>query len=108
MRLNSSEQSNAHVAVDDAGRSVLALLARAADMEKEDTERAMDLVHRVSSQLRAAEDWLRQLEAESAQYRDRAARAEAWMLRIQNELEQTFFQNKMNRRTNGDSAKDDL
>ena len=80
--------------VDDAGRSILTLLQRAADKGKEDAARAMDLAHRLSSQLGAAEDRLRQLEAEGAQYRDRANRAEAWILRIQNELEQTLLHNK--------------
>jgi hypothetical protein len=89
------EQSEAHVVVDDAGRSILALLQKAADMAKEDAARAMDLAHKLSSQLRVAEDRVRQLEGEGAQYRDRAARAEAWMLRIQNELEQTVSHKKI-------------
>jgi len=92
-----SEQAEDHIVdivVDDAGHSILALLQRAADEAKENTTRAMELAARLSSELHAAEDRLRQLEAESAQYRDRASSAEAWMLRIQNELEQTFLRNK--------------
>jgi hypothetical protein len=34
------------------------------------------------------------LEADAGHFRDRAARAEAWLLRIHNEVEQTFFQKK--------------
>jgi|SRR5262245_64633762 hypothetical protein len=89
-----SRQSEPHVVVDDAGHSILALLQRAADMAKEDAVHAMDVVHRLSSQLRAVEDRVRQLESEAAHYRDRAARAEAWMTRIQGELEQTFRQKR--------------
>ena len=42
----------------------------------------------------AAEERARELEAEASHFRDRAARAEDWLLRIHNEVEQTFFQDK--------------
>src|SRR3954468_12966519 len=58
---------------------------------KEDCARAMDLAHKISFQLRASEERGRELEAEVAHFRDRATRAEAWLLRIHNEVEQTFF-----------------
>jgi hypothetical protein len=80
--------------VEDSGRSIMALLQRAADMAKDDCARAMDLAHKLSFQLRAAEERARELEAEASHFRDRAARAEAWLLRIHNEVEQTFFQNQ--------------
>src|SRR5262249_17225660 len=87
-------QADANVAADDSGRSIIALLQKAAEMAKEDCARAMDLAHKLSFQLRAAEERARELEAEVGHARDRAARAEAWLLRIQNEVEQTFFQKK--------------
>jgi hypothetical protein len=87
-------QPEANVVADDSGRSILALLQKAADMAKEDCARAMDLAHKLSFQLRAAEERVRELEGEAAHYRDRAARAEAWLLRIHTEVEQTFFQKK--------------
>jgi len=34
---------------------------------------------------------VREAEAEAAHFRDRAARAEAWLVRIHNEVEQMFF-----------------
>jgi hypothetical protein len=37
---------------------------------------------------------LREAEAEAAHFRDRAARAEAWLVRIHNEVEQMFFPKK--------------
>jgi hypothetical protein len=80
--------------VDDSGRSIMALLQRAADMAKDDCARAMDLAHKLSFQLRAAEERARELEAEASHFRDRATRAEAWLLRIHSEVEQTFFQSK--------------
>jgi hypothetical protein len=87
-------QSEANVVADDSGRSILALLQKAADMAKEDCARAMDLAHKLSFQLRAAEERVREAEAEAAHYRDRATRAETWLLRIHTEVEQTFFQKK--------------
>ena len=82
------------VAADESGRTIVALLQKAADMAKEDCARAMDLAHKLSFQLRAAEERLREAEADAAHFRDRAARAEQWLLRIHNEVEQTFFQKK--------------
>jgi hypothetical protein len=63
-------------------------------MAKDDCARAVDLTHKLSFQLRAAEAKERELEAEAAHFRDRATRAEAWLLRIHNEIEHTFFQKK--------------
>ena len=87
-------QPEANIVADDSGRSIIALLQKAADMAKEDCARAMDLAHKLSFQLRAAEERARELEAEAAHFRDRAARAEAWLRRIHNEVEQTFFQKR--------------
>ncbi len=79
------------VVADESGRTIVALLQKAAEMAKEDCSRAMDLAHKLSFQLRASEERGRELEAEVAHFRDRATRAEAWLLRIHNEVEQTFF-----------------
>jgi hypothetical protein len=82
------------VAADESGRTIVAMLQKAADMAKEDCARAMDLAHKLSFQLRTSEERLRDAEAEAAHFRDRAARAEAWLVRIHNEVKQTFFQRK--------------
>src|SRR5256884_9607877 len=87
-------QPDPNIIADDSGRTIVALLQKAADMAKEDCARAMDLAHKLSFQLRAAEERLREAEADAAHFRDRAARAEQWLLRIHNEVEQTFFQKK--------------
>jgi hypothetical protein len=86
--------SDANIIADDSGRTIVAMLQKAAEMAKEDCARAMDLAHKLSFQLRAAEEHARELEAEATHFRDRAARAEAWLLRIHNEVESTFFQKK--------------
>src|SRR2546430_16650025 len=85
---------DANIIADDSGRTIVAMLQRAADMAKDDCARAMDLAHKLSFQLRAAEERARELEVEASHFRDRASRAEAWLLRIHNEVEQTFFQDK--------------
>ena len=90
----SKGQPDANIVADDSGRAIVALLQKAAEMVKEDCARAMDLAHKLSFQLRAAEERARELEAEAAHFRDRATRAEEWLLRIQNEVERTFFQKK--------------
>jgi hypothetical protein len=85
---------DAAMVADDAGQHIVALVQRASDMAKTDCQRAMDLAHRVSSELRSAEERARALEEEASYFRDRAARAEEWLVRIERELQQTFFQNK--------------
>jgi hypothetical protein len=75
-------------------RADIALLGRAADTAKEDCVRAMDLAHKLTFQLRAAEERVRELEGEAVHFRDRALRAEEWLQHIHNEVEQTFFQRK--------------
>ncbi len=82
---------NAAMQADDAGHSIISMLQKAADMAKEDCERAMDLAHKLSSQLRAAEERARELEAEAIHFRDRAAHAEDWLAHIHSHVEKTFF-----------------
>jgi hypothetical protein len=90
----SKGQSDANIVADDSARSIIALLRKAAEMAKDDCDRAMDLAHKLSFQLRAAEERAGELEVEAAHFRDRATRAEEWLLRIHNEVENTFFQKK--------------
>jgi len=81
-------------AVDESGRAIVAMLQKAADMAREDCARAMDLAHKLSFQLRAAEERARDAEAEAVHFRERAERAESWLVRIHGEVEQAFFQKK--------------
>jgi chromosome segregation ATPase len=48
-------------------------------------------VHKLSMQLRAAEERINQLEAEIQLFRDRAARAEGWLQTIQKEIEEKLI-----------------
>jgi len=47
----------------------------------------LETAQRLSSQLRAAEDRIAELEAEVQQYRERAERAENWLHKISAEIE---------------------
>ena len=76
---------------DDAGHRIIALVQEAADVAKQGCERAMDLAHKLSSQLQAAEARARELEAEVSHFRGRAERAEDWLANIHSHVEKTFF-----------------
>ena len=78
-------------AADEAGHRIIALVQEAADVAKQGCERAMDLAHKLSSQLRDAEERARELEAELIHFRDRAERAEDWLNQIHSHVEKTFF-----------------
>src|SRR6476619_8666693 len=77
--------------VDEAGQAIVAQIRTAADLAKEDCDRAMSLAHRLSMELRAAEDRTHEMEAEAEHWRERAARAEQWLRIIQNEIEEKLL-----------------
>ena len=62
--------------VEEAGEAIVAKIRRAAELSNETCDRAMKLAHKLSLELRAAEDRINQLEAEVELFRDRATRAE--------------------------------
>ena len=70
---------------------MLTLLQEAVGVAKQNCERAMEVAHKLSEQLRAAEDRVAQLEGEIQDFQERAARAEKWMHRIHAEIEDRFF-----------------
>jgi hypothetical protein len=47
---------DATMVADDAGQHIVALVQKASDLAKADCQRAIDLAHRVSSELRATEE----------------------------------------------------
>jgi hypothetical protein len=79
--------------LDRSGHAIVAMLQEAVDVAKQNCERAMDIAHKLSLQLRAAEDRIAQLEGDIRHYQERAARAEKWMHRIHSEIEDRFFKN---------------
>jgi len=77
--------------VDRSGQAIVGLLQQAAGAAKENCERAMDVAHKLSMQLSAAEDRIKELENDIHHYHDRALRSERWLARIYKEIEEKFF-----------------
>ena len=77
--------------VDEAGEAIVAQIRTAADLAKEDCDRAMSLAHKLSMELRVAEDRTYEMEAEVEHWRERAARPEQWLRIIQNEIEEKLL-----------------
>jgi cell fate (sporulation/competence/biofilm development) regulator YmcA (YheA/YmcA/DUF963 family) len=80
-----------HDAVDETGHALIALLQEAANLSTEHFDRAMSTAHKLSVQVRASEDRIKQLQAEVEHFRDRAVRAERWLQVIQKEIEEKLI-----------------
>jgi chromosome segregation ATPase len=74
-----------------AGQAIVAQIRTAADLAKEDCDRAMSLAHKLSMELRAAEDRTHEMVAEVEHWRERADRAEQWLRTIQKEIEEKLL-----------------
>jgi chromosome segregation ATPase len=83
--------------LDRAGQTILGLLDRAATVTEQNNQRARDEAGKLSHQLRAAEDRIRDLEANVRYYQDRAEHAEKWLYQISAEIEKAFFSSGDNR-----------
>ena len=76
---------------DQSGRAVVAMLQQAANLSNENCDRAMSLAHKLSIQLRDAEDRINQLQAEVEHFQHRAAHAENWLRVIEKEVEKKLI-----------------
>ncbi len=76
---------------DQSGRAVVAMLQQAANLSNENCDRAMSLAHKLSIQLRDAEDRINQLQAEVKHFQHRAAHAENWLRVIEKEVEKKLI-----------------
>lgn len=83
--------SKSEAELDRAGQAILGLLHQAASTAEANNQKAIEMAHKLSAQLRAAEDRIRQLEATVRHHVDRADRAEKWLYQISMEIEQKFF-----------------
>ena|SRR6476620_122830 len=81
--------------LDESGHTIMGLLHQAADMAKDNCDRAMDMAQKLSGQLRAAEQRMKELEQEVSYYQDRATRAEKWLAHISKEIEGKFFDGRL-------------
>jgi chromosome segregation ATPase len=90
--------------IDRLGQDLVALLQEAAKASNEKVERAVSMAHKLSIQLRSAEDRIAQLDGHAAQLRrelehlqSRAGRAEGWLERIKQEVEDKLLALEANR-----------
>ena len=84
---NASAVSKGADQLDSAGQAILSLLHKAADVVEANSQQALETAQKLSSQLRAAEDRIGELEAELQLNRDRADRAVGWLSKISTEIE---------------------
>jgi chromosome segregation ATPase len=73
--------------IDTVGHALVAMLQEAATLSKENADRAMAVAHKLSIQLRAAEDRIKELEGEIERLESRATRAEGWLQTIKTEIQ---------------------
>src|ERR1700704_3680916 len=73
--------------VDRSGQAIIELLQQAAETANSNCDRAMELAHKLSLQLRSAEERIRELESDTNHFHDRAQRAEKWLARTYQEIE---------------------
>jgi hypothetical protein len=81
------KNQNSASPTDDAGNALLAMLHEAAKLSHENRDSILAVARRLSVELRAAEDRIKELEADIEHNRDRALHAEQWLERIQTEIE---------------------
>jgi hypothetical protein len=79
-----------HDGVDGTGQNILAQLQRAASFAEKNTQQAIAAAQKCAMQLRVAEDRIHELERDVAHYRHRAEKAEGWIHRISQQIEQQF------------------
>ena len=91
-----SEQPNSSAAeqstsqdgkTDSVGHAILGLLNTAADKAETDAKQVLEAAQKLSGHLDAARGRIADLEVEVRFYREKAERAELWLSRISNEIE---------------------
>ena len=80
--------------LEQAGHAIIGLLQHAAQLSNETSNRAMEQARKLSHQLHAAEGRIDQLQAEIEQVEGRAARAEKWLSRIYQEIEEKLIRSR--------------
>ena len=87
----SNVTSDAGDPLDAAGQHTVDLLHRAAVSAAANYQQAIEVADKLSAQLRASEDRIRELEAKVRYHHERAERAEKWLYQISIEIERHFF-----------------
>ena len=77
--------------LDETGGLILELVRQAAGSVNDAINDARDRTERIAQQVRAAEERIRELEADVRYHQDRADRAEKWLHHISSEIEHRFL-----------------
>jgi hypothetical protein len=77
--------------LDAAGRAILKLLHKGADVAEANSQRALEREQELSHQLRVATDRIVALEADVQLYREKAERAEQWLHKVYTEVEERLI-----------------
>jgi hypothetical protein len=77
--------------LDQSGQAIVVLVQEAVNLSNETCDRANELAGKLSLQLHVAEDRINQLQGEIEQAQGRAARAEKWLTRIYQEIEEKLI-----------------
>jgi hypothetical protein len=83
--------------LERAGRLILDMVGKAASAAEVNNQKAIQIAEKLSAQLRAAENRMRELENKARYHEDRADRAERWLYQISVDVEQKFFGRDDNR-----------
>jgi chromosome segregation ATPase len=73
--------------LDSAGHAILKLLHKAAEAAEANRQQELETAQKLSTQLRATENRITELEAQVPQHRERVERAEKWLRKISDEIE---------------------
>src|SRR5262245_64130556 len=76
---------------DRAGDAIIALVRQAASISSQKLEQTMTLAHKLSMQLRAAEERIVELQSDVERLESRAMRAEQWLQTIKQEIEASLL-----------------
>ena len=87
----SNAKSEAGDELERAGHAILDVLHQAVATTEAKYQQALETTHKLSAQLRSAEERLKELEARVRHHESRAERAEDWLYLISVEIEQKFF-----------------
>ena len=77
--------------LDQAGQSILGLLQQAAGMAEENSKHALEVAHKLSDQVQAAEHRITDLEADVKYFQEQAERGEQWLSYISSKIEDKFL-----------------
>ena len=83
----SNAKSEAGDELDRAGQAILGVLHQAVNTAEAKYQQAVETTHKLSAQLRSAEDRIKELEARVRHHEDRAERAEKWLYQISVEID---------------------